>query len=129
MDKQTVSKKSEKSKFENGLHSHKRKTALEFIRGLTLKQIGEVMGEGDVMYNDYLDRFFIWRGNRLVMYVNENDIPKPAPVPQYVKLKKDDDIQVCERCEEVILDTGYIRLDDGRCFHYNPRCYPTKTKE
>jgi hypothetical protein len=118
VEKQTVSEKSLKSK------------ALEFIRSLTVKQIGEVLGEGDVMYNDHLDCFFVWRGNRLVMYVNENDTKKEEPpLARYVELKKGDDTQVCEACEQVILDVGFIRLDDGRCFHYNPRCYPTKTKE
>jgi len=121
VDKKTVS--------ENGMKSK----ALEFIRSLTVKQIGEVLGENEVMYNDHLDCFFVWRGNRLVMYVNENDVPKPGLVPHYVEQDKNDpSFYFCERCEEIILDTGFLRLEDGRKFHYNPKCWPTKatkTKE
>ena len=111
--------------------------ALEFIRGLTSKQIGEVLGEGDVMYNDHLDCFFVWRDGRLVMYVNETELERGGrglgmdKPPEYIEIT-DDKIHLCERCEQVILDAGFIRLDDGREFHYHPRCWPTKatkTKE
>ncbi len=114
MNKQTVSEKKRKSK------------ALKFIRGLTPKQIGEVLGEDGVMFNQHLDCFFVWRDGRLVMYVNENDIPKLGPIPRYVEREKDGEIGVCDRCSELLLDVGFIRLDDGREFHYHPDCWPTK---
>ena len=126
MDNQTVSEKVLKCK------------ALEFIRGLTSKQIEEVLGENEVMYNDHLDCFFVWRDGRLVMYVNETELERGGrglgmdKSPEYVEQDADDKIHLCERCEEIILDTGFIRLEDGREFHYNPKCWPTKatkTKE
>ena len=64
VEKPNVSEKSLKSK------------ALEFIRSLTPKQIGTVLREGEVMYNDLLDCFFVWEDSHLTMYVNENTIKK-----------------------------------------------------
>lgn len=126
MDEKTVSKKSEKIKFGEGLYSHKKKEALEFIRKLRPKEIGTVLGEGDVMYNDHLDCFFVWKGSHLVRYINEKDIPKPGQVPRYVEQEKGDLAAYCDRCGVVILDAGFIQFDDGRRFHYNPKCWPTK---
>lgn len=119
MEKQKVSEKVLKCK------------ALEFIRSLTTKQVEEVLGENEVMYNDHLDCFFVWRDGRLVMYVNETELERGGrglgmdKPPEYVE-DTDDKIHFCDRCEEIILDTGFIRLDDGREYHYNSRCWPTK---
>ena len=132
VDKKILTKKSEKGKFKEGLISRKKKDALEFIRSLTAKQVGEVLGEGDVMYNDRLDAFFVWRDGRLVMYVNEAELDRGGRglgmdrSPQYVEQREGEDIHYCERCKMAILDPGFIRLEDGREFHYNPKCWPTK---
>ena len=128
----TITKKSEKDKFEEGLISRKKKDALEFIRSLTIKQIGEVLGEGDVMYNDHVDAFFVFRDGRLVMYVNETESDRGGrglgmdKAPRYLEQKEFDPIRYCDRCGKAILDPGFIRLEDGREFHYNPKCWPTK---
>ena len=106
--------------------------ALEFIRSLTPKQIGEVLNDGDVMYNEHLDCFFVWEGSRLTMYVNEATIPKLDPEPDSVPdpdWDEDFEFDICGKCGEPIYEPGRIVLDDGRNFHYNSECNPIKTKE
>ena len=120
MDKNKVAEKSFKSK------------ALEFIRSLTPKQIGEVLGDGDVIYNEHLDSFFVWRSTHLVRYVNENTIPKLDPEPDSVPdpdWDEEFEFDICSKCGEKIYEPGRIVLDDGRNFHYNSQCNPIKTKE